>query len=98
MLSHANFESYSVQLPHENTPCLIECSNKIDISIGKIAHTVCMFRHGECTCYHMPVGLHNVVIEHGVGTHRFCSNLCSGFDLVSLSLGRTSVLDLELGT
>jgi len=92
------FESCSIKLPHENTPCFIEHSNKIDIFIGKIACTVCMFRHGECTCYHMPVGSHTVVTEHGVGTHRFCSNLCSGFDLVSLSLGRTPVLGLELGT
>jgi len=48
--------------------------------------------------YHMPVGLYNIVIEHGVGTHRFRSTLCSGLDLVSFPLGRTSVLGLELGT
>jgi len=30
-----------------NAPCLIECSNEIDILIDKIDHTVCMFRHGE---------------------------------------------------
>jgi len=50
------------------------------------------------TCYHIPVGLYNIVIEHGVGTQRFCSNLCSGSNLVSLPLGRTTVLGLELGT
>jgi len=50
------------------------------------------------SCYHMPVGLHNIVIEDGVGTHRFRSNLCSEFDPASLSLGRTSDLGLELGT
>jgi len=31
----------------QNTPCLIAYSNKIDISIGKIAYTVRMFHHGE---------------------------------------------------
>jgi len=50
------------------------------------------------TCYHKPVGLHNIVIEHGVGTQLFRSNLCSGFDLVSFPLGCTSVPGLELGT
>ena len=30
-----------------NAPYLIQCSNKINIFIGKIAYTVCMFRHGE---------------------------------------------------
>jgi len=46
----------------------------------------------------MPVGIYNIVIEHGVGTHRFRSTLCSALDLVSFPLGRTSVLGLELGT
>jgi len=76
---------------------LIEHSNKIGIFIGTIAHTVRMFCHGEHTCHHMSAGLHNIVLEHGVGTHRFCSNLCSGFDLASSPLGRTTVLGLELG-
>ena len=52
----------------------------------------------RCFCYHMPVGLHAIAIEHGVGTHRFRSTLCSAFDLASFPLGRTSVLGLELGT
>jgi len=50
------------------------------------------------SCYHMPVGLYNIMIEHGVGTHRFHSTLCSALDLVSFPLGRTSVLGLEFGT
>jgi len=48
--------------------------------------------------YHMPVGMCAIVTEHGVGTHRFRSTLCSALDLVSFPLGRTSVLGLELGT
>ena len=52
----------------------------------------------RCFYYHMPVGLYAIVIEHGVGTHRFRSTLCSALDLVSFPLGRTSVLGLELGT
>ena len=54
-----------------------------------------MVRH---SCYDMPVGLYNIVIEHVVGTQRFRSTLCSGLDLVSFPLGRTSVLGPELGT
>ena len=50
------------------------------------------------TCYHMPIGLYNIMIEHGVGTQRFRSNLCSGFDLVSFPLWCTLVPGLELGT
>jgi len=52
----------------------------------------------RCSCYHMPAGLCTIVTEHGVGTHRFCSTLCSGLDRVSFPLGRTSVLGLELRT
>jgi len=82
-------------------PCLIEHSNEIDISIGKIAYTVRMFHHhimNRYTCYHMPVGLYNIVIEHGVRTHHFRSTLCSALDLVAFPLRRTSALGLELGT
>ena len=50
-----------------------------------------------CSCYHMPVGSHNIVMEHAVGTQLVRSTQCSGFDLVSFPLGRTSVLGLELG-
>jgi len=50
------------------------------------------------SCYHMPVGLYNIVIEHGVGTQRFRSTLRSALDLVSFLAGRTSALGLELGT
>jgi len=59
------------------------------------AHSFVMVRH---SCHHMPAGLHNIVTEHGVGTHRFRSTLCSGLDLASFPLGRTLVLSLELGT
>jgi len=45
MLLHANSKVTTVKL--RNTPCLIKCSNEIDIFIGKIAYTVCMFHHGE---------------------------------------------------
>jgi len=75
-----------------NTP------TRLTSSLARLLTRCACFVLAKCTCYHKPVGSYNVVIEHGVGTHRFCSNLCSGFDLVSLSLGRTSVLGLELGT
>jgi len=50
------------------------------------------------SCYHMPVGSHNVVIEHCVGTQSFYSTLYSGLDVVSFPSVRTSALGLELGT
>jgi len=52
----------------------------------------------EHSCYHMPVGLHNIVTEHSVGTQRFHSTLRSGLDLVFFLSGHTSALGLELGT
>jgi len=51
----------------------------------------------RCSYYHMPVWLHNIVMEHGVGTHRFHSKHVPDLDLASLSLGRTLDLGLELG-
>jgi len=52
----------------------------------------------KCTCHHKPVGLHNIVMEHGVETHRFRSTLRSGLDLESFPSGGTLVLVQELGT
>jgi len=73
-------------------------SNKIDIFIGKIALTVRMFRHGEMLL--LPHARR--IVQHRDRTRRgnshFLSTLCSALDLVSLPLGRTSVLGLELGT
>jgi len=72
--------------------------NKIDIFIGKIAHTVCMFHNGEMLL--LPHA--HRIAQHRDRTRRgnshFRSALCSALDLVSLPLGRTSVLGLELGT
>jgi len=41
------FESYECCSATEIAPCLINCSNKINIFIGKIACTVRMFHHGD---------------------------------------------------
>ena len=48
---------------------VVECSNKINIFIGKIRYTVHMFRHGcMClSCCHKPVGMCSVMREHGMG-------------------------------
>jgi len=73
-------------------------SNKIDIFIGKIAYMARIFVMVRHSCYHMPVGLCNIMIEHGVGTQRFRSTLCSGLDLVSFPSVLTLALGLELGT
>jgi len=87
----------SVKLPYEMLHVLIECSNKIDIPLARLITRCGCLVLNRYTCYHMPVGLYNIVIEHGVGTHRFRSTLCSALDLVSFPLGCTSVLGLELG-
>ena len=65
-----------------------DCSHGVHVSPAMV----------RCTCYHMPIGLYNIVMEHGMGTQRFRSNLCSRFNLVSFPLGCTLVLGLELGT
>jgi len=82
----------------ETAPCLINSSNKIDTSIGKIAHTMRMFRHGDAL-----LSPHaRRIAQRRDGTHRgnshFRSTLCSALDLVSFPSGRTSVLGPELGT
>jgi len=51
-----------------------------------------------CSCYHMPVGLCSIVIEHVVRIQQFRSTLRSVLDLVSFPSGLTSVLGLELRT
>ena len=66
-------------------------------SLARLITRCACFVMVRYTCYHMPVRLYNIVREHGVGTHRFCSTLCSGLDLVSFPLGRTSILGPELG-
>jgi len=88
----------SVKLPYEILHVLIEYSNKINISLARLITRCACFVMNRYTCYHMPIGLHNIVIEHGVGTHRFRSTLCSALDLVSFPSGLTSDLGLELGT
>jgi len=73
-------------------------SNKIDIFIGKIAHTVRMFRHGETLL--LPHARR--IVQHRDRTRRgnshFRSTLCSALDLASFPSGQTSVLGLELRT
>jgi len=98
MLLHANLKLMSVKLPCEMLHVLVECSNKIDISLTRLLTRCACFVMVMHSCYHKPAGLCNIVIEHGVGTQRFRSTLCSGFDLVSFPVGRTSVLGPELGT
>jgi len=82
----------------ETAPCLIECSDKIDIFIGKIACTVRMFRHGEMLLLPHARRIMRHRNRTRRGNCRFRSTLCSAFDLASFPLGRTSVLGLELGT
>jgi len=47
MLLHANSKVLTIGLPWKLLHVLIEHSNKLDIFIGKTAHTARMFRHGE---------------------------------------------------
>jgi len=71
---------------------------RLTSSLARLLTRCVCFVMVRYTCYHMPVGLYNIVIEHGVGTQRFRSNLCSGFDRVSFPSGHTLVPGLELGT
>jgi len=98
MLLHANSKVTRIKLPYEILHVLIEYSNKINISLARLITRCACFVMVRYTCYHKPVGLYNIVIEHGVGTQRFRSNLCSGYDPVSFPLGCTLVPGLELGT
>jgi len=71
---------------------------RLTSSLARLLTWCACFIMDRCTCYHMPVGLYNIVMEHGVGTQCFHSNLCCGFDLVSFPLGCTLVQGLQLGT
>jgi len=71
---------------------------RLTSSLARLLAWCASFDMVRCTCCHLPVGMCNIVTEHGVGTHRFRSNLCCRFHLVSFPLGHTSTLGLELGT
>jgi len=100
MFLHANLKLMSVKLPYKMLHIRSNIPKRLTSSLARLFTRCACFVMNRYTCYHMPVGLYNIVIEHGVGTQRFRSNLCSGFDLVSFPLGRTSALGLlvELGT
>jgi len=98
MLLHANSKVMTVTIPYKLLHVLIRYSNKIDISLARLLTWCACFVMVRNSCYHMPVGLYNIVIEHVAGTRRFRSTICSALDLVSFPWGRTSVLGLELGT
>jgi len=85
--SHRKYSMFDRMLPTRSTS-----------SLARLLTRCACFVMVRCFCYHMPVGLHAIAIEHGVGTHRFRSTLCSALDFVSFPLGRTSVLGLEIGT
>jgi len=77
---------------------VIECSNKIDIFVGKIHCTVRMFRHGETLL--LPQAHRNMHYrdETRRGKHHFVPISCSGSNLASFPLGCTAVPGPELGT
>jgi len=64
--------------------------------IGKIDCTVHMFCHCNTLLSLKSIGMCNIVMEHIVETQLFAPIMCSGLDLASCSLGRTSVRGLEL--
>jgi len=92
------FESHKCHSTIEIAPCLIEYSNKIDIFIGKIAHTVRMFCHGDMLL--LPHARR--ITQHRDGTLR--GNSACPFHFVFwigsciFSFRVTSALGLELGT
>jgi len=83
-----------------NSSTFVDHLHKIDIFIGEIDYTLCMFHHCKLCLllYHQSVGMHNVMIEHVVETHHFVHFECSTLDLVCCSLGCTVVLGLKLGS
>ena len=60
------FESHECCSPTEMAPCLINCSNKIDIFIGKIVCTVRMFHHRDVLL--SPQACR--IVQHRDGTRR----------------------------
>ena len=92
---HANSKVVTVM---RNAPCLIECSNKIDIFIVKIACTVRIFCHGETLLLPHARRIAQHRDRTRCGNSHFRSTLCSALNLASFPSGRTSVLGLELGT
>jgi len=61
----------TVTLPYKLLHVLIRYSNKIDISLARLLTRCACFVMVRYSCYHMPVGLYNIVIEHAVGTQLF---------------------------
>ena len=97
MLLHANSKVMSVALPQKQLHVWSNAPTRSTSSLARLPTRCACFVMVMCSCHHMPVGLHNIVMEHGVGTHRFCSTSCSALDLASFPLGCTSVLGLEFG-
>jgi len=98
MLLHANSKVMRIAPPWKQLHVRSILPMRLTSSLARLLTRCACFVMVRCTCCHMPVGLYNVVVEHAVGTQLFRSTQCSGFDLVSFPLERTSVLGLELGT
>jgi len=88
----------SLALPWKQLHVWSNAPTRSTSSLARLLTRCACFVMVRCFCYHMLVGLCAIATEHGVGTHRFRSTLCSAFNLVSFPLGRTSVLGLERGT
>jgi len=75
-----------------DTSMFVKCLNKIDMSLARLTAWCVCFIIATHSCHHKSTGMHNIMMEHGVGTHHFILFHCSEFDLVSFSLGFTAVL------
>jgi len=60
------FETHELDAATQNTPCCVKCSNGIDISIDKIAHTVRMF----CHCNVLLSPQVHMIVQHRDRTRR----------------------------
>jgi len=92
------FESYEHCTATETFHVLLNVPMRLSSPLARLLTRCACFVIVTCSCRHKSVGLHNIVLERGVGTHHFVPFLCSGFDLVSCSLGCTAVPGPELMT
>jgi len=68
MLLHANSKVMTVKLPCKMLHVWSNIPTRSTSSLARLLTRCACFVMVRCKCYHMPVGLHNIVTEHGMGT------------------------------
>jgi len=98
MRFHTNLKVMSMTPQKKHFHVLLNVPTRSTSPLARFLTQCACFVIATCSCCHKPIGMCNIVMEHGLGTQRFVPFLCSGFDLVSLSLGCTAILGPELRT